>query len=110
MESVLNSRTRLIFFKMTITFTHVSDLRLLRSEQAHVLLLASPLALLGAVRLLSATLPVPERDSIHRAGGSPWGVGLLLMLILVMVSYQSKLQGQVVPARQQVMSVRCSRP
>lgn len=71
------------------------------ANQARVLLLASPLALLLAVRLLSATaggqrrvedllaLPMPERDSIHRAGGSPWGVGLLLMLLLVMVSYQS---------------------
>jgi hypothetical protein len=34
-------------------------------------------------------VPMPERDSIHRAGGSPWGVGLLLLLLLVMVSYQS---------------------
>uniref|UniRef100_A0A0A9HFQ6 Uncharacterized protein n=1 Tax=Arundo donax TaxID=35708 RepID=A0A0A9HFQ6_ARUDO len=64
--------------------------------------MASPFALLLVVRLLSAVggeghrrvdellaLPMPERDSIHRAGGSPWGVGLLLLLLLVMVSYQS---------------------
>ncbi|CAL5088096.1 unnamed protein product [Urochloa decumbens] len=76
------------------------------ANQARILLMASPFALLLAVRLLSGVsgggeggvgrgvgdllaVPMPERDSIHRAGGSPWGVGLLLMLLLVMVSYQS---------------------
>ncbi|KAL6846229.1 hypothetical protein ACP4OV_023677 [Aristida adscensionis] len=75
------------------------------ATQARVLLMASPFALLIAVRLLSSAggggagegrrledllaVPMPERDSIHRAGGSPWGVGLLLLLLLVMVSYQS---------------------
>jgi hypothetical protein len=71
--------------------------------QARIVLMASPFALLLAVRLLSSVsgegvgrsvgdllaVPMPERDSIHRAGGSPWGVGLLLLLLLVMVSYQS---------------------
>ncbi|KAL6656102.1 hypothetical protein ACP70R_006928 [Stipagrostis hirtigluma subsp. patula] len=73
------------------------------ATQARVLLMVSPFALLLAVRLLSGVaggeggrrledmlaVPMPERDSIHRAGGSPWGVGLLLLLLLVMVSYQS---------------------
>ncbi|CAN6196120.1 unnamed protein product [Urochloa humidicola] len=77
------------------------------ANQARILLMASPFALLLAVRLLSGVtggegggagrwgvsdllaVPMPERDSIHRAGGSPWGVGLLLLLLLVMVSYQS---------------------
>jgi hypothetical protein len=72
------------------------------ANQARILLMASPFALLLAVRLLSSVspgegrgvgdllaVPMPERDSIHRAGGSPWGVGLLLLLLLVMVSYQS---------------------
>ncbi|KQJ90447.1 uncharacterized protein LOC104584685 [Brachypodium distachyon] len=78
------------------------------ADQGRLLLIVSPLALLVAVRLLSSSagggeggsyggrvdqlmssLSMPERDSIHRAGGSPWGVGLLLVLLLVMVSYQS---------------------
>ncbi|RLN34021.1 uncharacterized protein C2845_PM03G36270 [Panicum miliaceum] len=72
------------------------------ANQARILLMASPFALLLAVRLLSGAsagegrgvgdllaVPMPERDSIHRAGGSPWGVGLMLLLLLVMVSYQS---------------------
>jgi hypothetical protein len=80
------------------------------ANQARVLLLASPLALLLAVRLLSSATgegkrrvedllapPVPERDSIHRAGGSPWGVGFLLMLLLVMVSYQSNFRDKWFP-------------
>ncbi|KAG0543914.1 hypothetical protein BDA96_02G229900 [Sorghum bicolor] len=69
------------------------------ASQARIVLMASPFALLLAVRLLSGVsgegvgdllaVPMPERDSIHRAGGSPWGVALLLLLLLVMVSYQS---------------------
>ncbi|KAK4798385.1 hypothetical protein SAY86_030711 [Trapa natans] len=34
---------------------------------------------------------LPERDSLHRAGGSPWGVAAVLVFLLVMVSYQSSL-------------------
>ncbi|CAM0951599.1 unnamed protein product [Alopecurus aequalis] len=75
------------------------------ADQGRLLLMVSPLALLLAVRLLSGcdgdghghgrrvdqlmSMSMPEKDSIHRAGGSPWGVGLLLVLLLVMVSYQS---------------------
>ncbi|KAM3257819.1 hypothetical protein ACQJBY_049873 [Aegilops geniculata] len=71
------------------------------ADQGKLLLMVSPLALLLAVRLLSGgdgdgrrvdqlmSMSMPERDSIHRAGGSPWGVGLLLLLLIVMVSYQS---------------------
>uniref|UniRef100_A0ACD5XWD4 Uncharacterized protein n=1 Tax=Avena sativa TaxID=4498 RepID=A0ACD5XWD4_AVESA len=80
------------------------------ADQGRILLMVSPLALLLAVRLLSGadnngdgghgqghgrrvdqlmSMSMPERDSIHRAGGSPWGVGLLLLLLIVMVSYQS---------------------
>ncbi|KAK1631132.1 hypothetical protein QYE76_005447 [Lolium multiflorum] len=77
------------------------------ADQGRLLLMVSPLALLLAVRLLSGgdgdghgqghgrrvdqlmSMSMPEKDSIHRAGGSPWGVGLLLVLLIVMVSYQS---------------------
>ena len=85
------------------------------ASQARILLMASPFALLLAVRLLSGAsagegggagrrgvgnllaVPMPERDSIHRAGGSPWGVGLLLLLLLVMVSYQSNFRDKWFP-------------
>ncbi|EAZ44915.1 hypothetical protein OsJ_29555 [Oryza sativa Japonica Group] len=83
------------------------------ADQARLLLMASPLALLLAVRLLSGrrrrksgagwtqlrqlSLPMPERDSIHRAGGSPWGVGVLLALLVVMVSYQSNFRDRWFP-------------
>ncbi|XP_040383796.1 uncharacterized protein LOC121055385 [Oryza brachyantha] len=86
------------------------------ADQARLLLLASPLALLLAVRLLSGagggcgeggggrrgveqllSLPMPERDSIHRAGGSPWGVGVLLALLVVMVSYHSSFRDRWFP-------------
>uniref|UniRef100_A0ACD5Y193 Uncharacterized protein n=1 Tax=Avena sativa TaxID=4498 RepID=A0ACD5Y193_AVESA len=81
------------------------------ADQGRLLLMVSPLALLLAVRLLSGgdngdghgqgrrvdqltSMSLPERDSIHRAGGSPWGVGLLLVLLLVMVSYQSNFRNR----------------
>lgn len=34
-------------------------------------------------------IPFLEKDSLHRAGGSPWGVGLLLLFLLFMISHQS---------------------
>nr|GMC82435.1 Growth arrest and DNA damage-inducible proteins-interacting protein like [Ipomoea batatas] len=65
-------------------------------EQIKLLLMISPLLLLLVVHLLSTLekssvffFPVPQRDSIHRAGGTPWGVALLLVLLLFMISYQS---------------------
>ncbi|KAJ1698698.1 hypothetical protein LUZ63_007210 [Rhynchospora breviuscula] len=68
--------------------------------QARLILMLSPLVLLLAVHLMSTNerqhisffIPLPERDSLHRAGGSPWGVGLVLVLLLLMVSYQSYFQ------------------
>jgi hypothetical protein len=56
-----------------------------------------PLVLLIAVHVLSSYDPrgVPfsvflsQRESIHRAGGSPWGLGVVLVIVLFMISHQS---------------------
>ncbi|KAK7276467.1 hypothetical protein RIF29_17606 [Crotalaria pallida] len=53
-----------------------------------------PLFLLLVVHCLSSggSFPIPlpeERNSLHRAGGSPWGVALLLVFLLFMMAYQS---------------------
>lgn len=67
-------------------------------DQIKLVLMVSPLLLLLAMHLLSSLdrsliyLPFPEQDSLHRAGGTPWGVGLLLVILLFMVSYQSGLR------------------
>ncbi|XP_059651018.1 uncharacterized protein LOC132298635 [Cornus florida] len=69
-------------------------------DQVKLVLIVSPLFLLLVVHFLSNFdrrrtsffIPLPERDSLHRAGGTPWGVGLLLVLLLFMVSYQSSFQ------------------
>lgn len=62
-------------------------------NQVKLLLMLSPLVLLLVVHCLSSNFPIlmpfPERDSLHRAGGSPWGVALLLVFLLFMISYQS---------------------
>ncbi|WOL00467.1 hypothetical protein Cni_G09180 [Canna indica] len=68
-------------------------------EQLKLLFMVSPLVLLLVVHWLSNDegrrrgvpffIPLPERDSFHRAGGSPWGVALVLVLLMFMISYQS---------------------
>ncbi|XP_024024460.1 uncharacterized protein LOC112092462 [Morus notabilis] len=62
--------------------------------QVKLFLMLVPLLLLILVHCLSTGgLPflvlLPEKDSLHRAGGSPWGVAFLLVFLLFMVSYQS---------------------
>ncbi|KAE9584937.1 hypothetical protein Lalb_Chr25g0283731 [Lupinus albus] len=70
-------------------------------DQVKLILMVSPLLLLLVVHLLSnygdggmlsSFIPLPERDSLHRAGGTPWGVGLILVLLLFMISYHSSFQ------------------
>lgn len=66
-------------------------------DQLKLGLILSPLLLLLVVHLFSNFdtirspffVPLPEKDSLHRAGGTPWGVGFLLVLLLFLLSYQS---------------------
>ncbi|KAL2317054.1 hypothetical protein Fmac_030930 [Flemingia macrophylla] len=63
--------------------------------QVKILLALVPLVLLLVVHCLSApagSLPIPlpeERESLHRAGGSPWGLALLLLFLFFMITYQA---------------------
>ncbi|XP_059441395.1 uncharacterized protein LOC132173802 [Corylus avellana] len=69
-------------------------------DQVKMVLIVSPLLLLLVVHFLSNDerrrfsylVPLPEKDSIHRAGGTPWGVGFVLVLLLFMISYHSYFQ------------------
>ncbi|XP_042455366.1 uncharacterized protein LOC122040063 [Zingiber officinale] len=70
-------------------------------DQLRLGLMLSPLLLLLLVHLLSNDnlrwvsffVPLPsERESFHRAGGSPWGVALVLVLLIFMISYKSYFQ------------------
>ncbi|XP_010917246.2 uncharacterized protein [Elaeis guineensis] len=66
-------------------------------DQIKLFLMVSPLVLLLVVHWLSGVdrrrvpffIPLPERESFHRAGGSPWGIALVLVLLMFMISYQS---------------------
>ncbi|XP_020105121.1 uncharacterized protein LOC109721759 [Ananas comosus] len=67
-------------------------------DQLRLTIVVLPLVLLLAVHWLSDagdrrwvpfTLWLPERDSFHRASGSAWGIGLLLVVLLFMISHQS---------------------
>ncbi|XP_059071691.1 uncharacterized protein LOC131868963 [Cryptomeria japonica] len=70
-------------------------------DQLSLVVMASPVVILLAVHWLSAkekhhpfssVMPCAERHTIHKAGGSPWGVGFLLLFLMFMISYQSHLQ------------------
>ena len=72
-------------------------------DQLKMVLMIVPLILLLAVRWLSvgkpvdALLPRVEPDAIHRAGSSPFGVGMVVLLLLFMISYQSVFHDQWFP-------------
>ncbi|EEF50238.1 conserved hypothetical protein [Ricinus communis] len=69
-------------------------------DQVKLVLMVSPLLLLMAVRWLpndrnggiAYFIPLPEQGSLHKAGGTPWGVGFLLVFLFFMISYQSSFQ------------------
>ncbi|KAM0002215.1 hypothetical protein Hdeb2414_s0337g00871431 [Helianthus debilis subsp. tardiflorus] len=62
-----------------------------------IFLLLTPVVILVIVHWLSSRerswlpllVPLPEKDSFHRAGGSPWGVAIVLVFLMYMVSYKS---------------------
>ncbi|KAK3443512.1 uncharacterized protein LOC104433794 [Eucalyptus grandis] len=65
--------------------------------QMKLFLMLCPIVLLLVVHFLSAAdrrrvpliVSLPEKESLHRAGGSPWGVALLLVFLLYLISHQS---------------------
>ncbi|KAH0469990.1 hypothetical protein IEQ34_001548 [Dendrobium chrysotoxum] len=94
--------TLLLFISLSWYLSYESILESIM-DQIKLLLIASPLVLLIAVHWLSSgsegrrtvsffsVLP-EEREALHRAGGSPWGVGFVLVLLLLMISYKSCFQ------------------
>ncbi|PKA47029.1 hypothetical protein AXF42_Ash011703 [Apostasia shenzhenica] len=92
--------TLLLFIGLSWYSSYESVLRSIMRQLIRLLLIATPVALLLAVHWLSSVgegrrlvpfvMALPdEPEALHRAGVSPWGVGLLLVLLLFMVSYQS---------------------
>ncbi|KAG6783453.1 hypothetical protein POTOM_012902 [Populus tomentosa] len=69
------------------------------SEMLQRLLVISPLILIISVHWLSSgsqfNIPIPgsEPGAIHRAGGSPWGLAFVLLLLFFLISYQPSLLG-----------------
>ncbi|CAH8380875.1 unnamed protein product [Eruca vesicaria subsp. sativa] len=71
------------------------------TDQLKLALMASPLLLLLAVhflsngeggRMVTSLIPLNERESLYRAGGTPWGVAFMLVFLFLMVSFQSQFQ------------------
>ncbi|OMO73116.1 hypothetical protein CCACVL1_17460 [Corchorus capsularis] len=64
------------------------------AELLQRLLIISPLLLVVVVHWLSTgsnlNFPMPgsEPGAIHRAGGSPWGVAFVLLLLFFLICYQ----------------------
>ncbi|XP_047949442.1 uncharacterized protein LOC125195318 [Salvia hispanica] len=69
-------------------------------HQIKLFLIVSPLLLLLTLHLFTAfnasfsSRPLPEQN---RAGGTPWGLGLLLFLLFLMISYHSDFQDRLFP-------------
>ncbi|EYU40577.1 hypothetical protein MIMGU_mgv1a021089mg [Erythranthe guttata] len=42
-------------------------------------------------------MSLPEKDSLHRVGGSPFGVALLLVFLMFMIYHHSSLQERLFP-------------
>ncbi|KAL9233612.1 hypothetical protein vseg_008584 [Gypsophila vaccaria] len=68
-------------------------------DQLKLCLMVFPVLLLLALHWLSSGddqrrlfIPMPEQDTIHRAGGSPWGVALLLVFLMFMISYHTSIR------------------
>lgn len=72
------------------------------SELLQRLLVISPLLLVIVVHWLSTGsqvnigIPGSEPGAIHRAGGSPWGVAFVLVLLFFLISYQPSFLGLLV--------------
>ncbi|CAK9169065.1 unnamed protein product [Ilex paraguariensis] len=68
-------------------------------DQLKLILIISPVVLLLVVHWLSSKdrdrvpfiISLPEKDSLHRAGGSPWGVAFLLVFLLLVISHHNSL-------------------
>ncbi|KAL2507921.1 hypothetical protein Fot_31568 [Forsythia ovata] len=68
-------------------------------DQLKLSLMVFPVLLLLILHWLSVhdprrvpfALSLPEKDSLHRAGGSPWGVAILLLFLMFMISHHASL-------------------
>ncbi|KAL9225767.1 hypothetical protein vseg_001655 [Gypsophila vaccaria] len=83
----------LFYVYLSSYFTIIHEYHRTKFNMKLVLLLLLPALLFFTIRLRHADswLPRPEHDSFYRAGGSPWGVAVILMLVLLMISYHSSL-------------------
>ena len=72
------------------------------ADLLHRLLMISPVLLVLAVHWLSTVppadrlnfpMPGSEPNAIHRAGASPWGLAVVLLLLFFLISYQPSLHG-----------------
>ncbi|XP_043708037.1 uncharacterized protein LOC122657404 [Telopea speciosissima] len=90
----------LAFFGVVILFLSLSQYTDYKSQMNRALisfqflLFILPVVLIFLVRSMAINgrffrIPLPQYNSIHRAGSSPWGVAALVVVLLLMISYQS---------------------
>ncbi|KZV06893.1 hypothetical protein F511_45626 [Dorcoceras hygrometricum] len=69
-------------------------------DHAKFLLMALPVLLLLVVHLLSSEVgerapsvwSLPQKDSLYKVGGSPFGVAIVLMFLMLMISHHASLK------------------
>lgn len=96
----------ILFLLLTLTWYINYESRFVdMMDHVKFLLMAFPVLLLLIVHWLSSDFgeraplvwSFPEKDSLHKAGGSPIGVAILLMFLMFMISHHASLKDRWFP-------------
>ncbi|KAL5706736.1 hypothetical protein ACHQM5_024864 [Ranunculus cassubicifolius] len=94
----------LVIFAIVLLFLGLSKSMEYKREiektenEFHFMLFVLPVILILIVKSMSFDsrlqfwLPYAEREAVHRAANVPWGIVAILVLLLVMVSYESSVR------------------
>ncbi|KAL1565724.1 hypothetical protein AAHA92_01415 [Salvia divinorum] len=91
--------TVILFFMIFNWYINYEYIFLDLMDQIKISFMVFPVLLLLLVHWLGEdrdhfpfSIDLPERDSLHRVGGSPLGVSLVLVLLMIMIYHHSSLQ------------------
>lgn len=90
----------LLYLSFSINLTKQMD-RTMAGMKLFLLLIPVAIIFLAQWISVKGKLVIPllntDHDAVHRASGSPWGVAVVVVLLLVLLSYQSSLHSKWFP-------------